>query len=424
MTAPIFQTSTAGGPYAVTVTTTYGDGSSSSQGFTWTVKVVDTVAPVLSGPGPLTSIAGNQVSIDLSANNSDSDLLTYSAVGLPDGLFLDPDTGIVSGAPAEDAIQSSPYSVTETVTDNSGNSASQTFNWTVTDSTLIVQGNALSATEGAGATFTVATFFDPDLNRQASDYTATISWGDGQSTQGWVDGANGSYTVTGDHAYLHPAGLPLQVTVTDPVGESETVVETASIDEVSLTATGGFQEGAVNNLSSNLTVAVFSDPNTYDLASSYTATIDWGDLTAKTSGAIDGEDGQFRITGNHAYTVNGIYTVTVTITDADGTASDDDQHGHGGRRLRQRGGEPQCCRVYGQQPDRRPFYIRGGDQLGRRHNHAGNRDGIARRLPSVRHTHLRRDRPLHRANNGRRCVRNHDRRLRQSASGDRAGDAL
>jgi large repetitive protein len=204
-------------------------------------------------------------------------LLSYDAVGLPDGLHLDPDTGLVSGTPAEDPIQSTPYSVTETATDGSGNSASQSFNWTVADSVLTMQGNTLSSTEGAGAIFTVATFYDSDLNRQATDYTATISWGDGQTSQGWVDAVNGvagSYTVSGDHAYLHPASLPVQVTVTDPAGGSETVVETASVAEVALTATGGFQEGEVNGLSPTLTVATFADLNTYDTFDTYTATID------------------------------------------------------------------------------------------------------------------------------------------------------
>jgi len=311
----------ANGPYAVTVTTTYGDGTSSSQSFNWTVTAVDTTAPVLTNPGSQTSIAGTQVSVDLSAPNSDGDSLTYDATGLPDGLTIDPDTGLVSGTPAEDAIQPYGQPVTETVTDGFGNSASQTFNWTVQDSTLIVQGDALSATEGAGAIFTVATFTDPDLNRQATDYTASINWGDGTTSDGWVDGSNGSYTVSGDHAYLHPGSLPVQVTITDPAGGSTTVVETASIAEVALTATGGFQEGEVNGLSPTLTVAVFSDPNTYDAASSYTATINWGDGTATASGVIDGEDGQFRVTGAHAYTASGTYTVNVTITDDDGTTA-------------------------------------------------------------------------------------------------------
>jgi hypothetical protein len=312
----------ANGPYPVVVTTTYGDGSSSSQGFNWTVIAVVTTPPALTNPGPQTSIAGTAVNVDLSTTAPNGDPLTYSADGLPDGLYLDPDTGIVSGTPAEDAIQSSAYPVAETVTDSFGNSASQTFNWTITDSTLIVQGNTLSATEGAGAIFSVATFFDPDLNRQATDYTATISWGDGQTSQGWVDavdGVAGSYTVSGDHAYLHPGSLPVQVTVTDPAYGSTTVVETASVASVPLTANGGFQEGAVNNLASTLTVAVFSDPNTYDTEYTYVATINWGDGTTATAGVVDGADGQFRVTGNHEYTADGIYTVGVTITDDDGT---------------------------------------------------------------------------------------------------------
>jgi len=75
----------ANGPYAVTVTTTYGDGTTSSQGFNWTVKAVDTTAPILSGPGPQTSTAGTQVNVDLSATDSDGDSLNRLSVGRSHG---------------------------------------------------------------------------------------------------------------------------------------------------------------------------------------------------------------------------------------------------------------------------------------------------------------------------------------------------
>ena len=163
----------AAGPYDVTVTTTYSPQDVNTQEFTWTIHPVENVAPTLTAPGDQTTIAGTQASLALSASDStDEDALTFSATGLPDGLTIDPDLGVISGTPAEDAIAANPYTVTVTVDDGSGATATQTFNWTVSDSTLAVQANAITQQQGAGdQSFTVATFTDPDLNRQATDYT-------------------------------------------------------------------------------------------------------------------------------------------------------------------------------------------------------------------------------------------------------------
>ena len=76
------------------------------------------------------------ISLDLSGSFSDpdaSDTLTYSAEGLPDGLTIDPDTGVISGTIDNSASQEGSggvYSVTVTASDGD-ESTDQTFTWTV-----------------------------------------------------------------------------------------------------------------------------------------------------------------------------------------------------------------------------------------------------------------------------------------------------
>ncbi len=54
----------------------------------------------------------------LSATDADSsDTLSFSVDNLPDGLDIDPSTGIISGTVFEDALQAIPYSITVTVDD-------------------------------------------------------------------------------------------------------------------------------------------------------------------------------------------------------------------------------------------------------------------------------------------------------------------
>lgn len=70
----------AAGPYTVTVTTTYAGGDySTSQTFNWTIQPVVNGVPTLAAVGDQSSVAGTQVSLQLSASESDEDFLSYSA---------------------------------------------------------------------------------------------------------------------------------------------------------------------------------------------------------------------------------------------------------------------------------------------------------------------------------------------------------
>ncbi|WP_041523841.1 VCBS domain-containing protein [Gilvimarinus agarilyticus] len=73
------------------------------------------------------------ISLDVSANFSDldnTDVLSFSATGLPAGLSIDPATGVISGIIDHSASTTSPYSVTVNATDGLASTA-QTFTWTV-----------------------------------------------------------------------------------------------------------------------------------------------------------------------------------------------------------------------------------------------------------------------------------------------------
>jgi len=74
----------------------------------------------------------------------------------------------------------------------------------------------------AGKTFsnqTVATFTDSDTAYLASQFTATINWGDGNTSAGTVSGSGGSYTVAGAHTYAAIGTYgPVVVNITDPIG--------------------------------------------------------------------------------------------------------------------------------------------------------------------------------------------------------------
>jgi hypothetical protein len=123
---------TFGGSYNTTVVVGDGAGQSASTSFTWTVAD-DNRSPVLDAVPSESDQAGDSVSVALSATDPDGDQLFYDAAGLPDGVFVDTDTGVISGTISP--WIGGTYTVTASVTDGV-NTTTTTFNWVVTPNSL------------------------------------------------------------------------------------------------------------------------------------------------------------------------------------------------------------------------------------------------------------------------------------------------
>ncbi|MEM9775564.1 MAG: putative Ig domain-containing protein, partial [Chloroflexota bacterium] len=87
-------------------------------------------APQWTQPPNQVTVVNTADSLQLEAIDPENDPLTFSATGLPPGLNIDSQSGLISGIPNQ--IQS--YTVTATVIDGAGNSESVTFTWDVIES--------------------------------------------------------------------------------------------------------------------------------------------------------------------------------------------------------------------------------------------------------------------------------------------------
>jgi hypothetical protein len=187
-------------------------------------------------------------------------------------------------------------------------------------------GFTLTGTEGAvAASGTVATFTDPDTTAVASDYSATINWGDaGPTSAGTITGATGGpFTVTGTHTYAEEGTYTISVTITDVDRSTNTatVTSTANIADAALTASG-IMPVPGSPQAFNGPVATFTDANTLSTTADFTATINWGDSTPTSTGTVTGSAGNYTVSGTHTYTGVGYYTVTVHIVDDGGKTAD------------------------------------------------------------------------------------------------------
>jgi len=99
---------------------------------TWNYAVVS-----ITTPAAQTGTSGTAITpLHISASDSDSLGLTYSAAGLPPGLTIATSTGIISGTPTTGS--STPYSVVVTATDaQSATASTSAFPWTVHNTVTI-----------------------------------------------------------------------------------------------------------------------------------------------------------------------------------------------------------------------------------------------------------------------------------------------
>ncbi len=206
------------------------------------------------------------------------------------------------------------------------------------------QFNAVMDTAFAGV---VATFTAVGATATGADFTAAIDWGDGTTSEGTVTAnGQGGFDVSGTHTctaagqgdsgsyWRHRHGW-LAVFGDDSGSGAESFLVTTTLRRtsdgttamaVSLAAvapappkllTSGEDIGLTAGEAFDGLVANFSDAESA-AASSFTATVDWGDGTTSAGGiAVTPGDG-FVVTGTHAYAYGGSYVVYVRVTDAGG----------------------------------------------------------------------------------------------------------
>ncbi len=189
-----------------------------------------------------------------------------------------------------------------------------------------------SGTEGRLFNGAIATFTTTRAGAAASDYMASIDWGDGHvdgSTITVVKDSTGRFHIMSSHRYAQEsgaAGYKVKVTIhrVGPPGNNTLVTSTAHIADAILdTPVGLSLSKPVNTPLTNLVVGSFRDQDSLSTnPANYSGTIDWGDGVTSAakfvfSSAKQDAGSIWQVQGTHKYTARKAYTVKITLHDND-----------------------------------------------------------------------------------------------------------
>jgi large repetitive protein len=297
-----------------TITYTISDG----QGGTSTATVAVTITAANDAPTAVGSLppqthvdAATGVSVPTAQGFADVDgpTATYSATGLPAGLTIDPATGVISGTIDRSASQGGTggvYSVVVTRSDGSL-SATQTFNWTVTNPVPIAANDTATTAEDTPVTVNVlANDSDPDL-----DPLTVIS----------AAASVGTAVVVGNQVqYTPPANFNGTATITYQIsdGQGGTATATLSVTVTPVNDAPVATPIPPRSTTDGATVSIPVAPNFSDVDGDTLSFAATGLPPGLTINPVTGVISGTLAPGASQGGTGGVYTATITVSDGKG----------------------------------------------------------------------------------------------------------
>jgi hypothetical protein len=218
------------------------------------------------------------------------------------------------------------YLVSVVISDSDGGSTSAQSTAFVLNDLIAIGVATVSAVEGTPFSGSVAAFTGP--SPRASNYSASIDWGDGVTSAGRViPGVAPDFDVLGVHAYASEGTFTIGVTVTsfgedrNQPPERSSGIGTATVSDAPLTGTDGGAFQAFQDVPYSGVVAAFRDADPYGTWGDYAASIDWGDGEGGSAGRIAPVNGGFAVMGTHTYRQQGSFAIGVAIVDGAGSST-------------------------------------------------------------------------------------------------------
>lgn len=195
------------------------------------------------------------------------------------------------------------------------------------DAPVVVQGRTITPGENTPFTRVVASFSDPNGISPLASYSAIVNFGDGTPTSPGTITAIGNYfVVNATHTYAHEGTYAVATRILYGVTTSNVGYGQAIVADGALTAQVAALTPTANApLTGN--VASFQDGGGLEAASSYFATIDYGDGTPIAPGQVVAPavaagapaSTSDSVVGHHTFAAAGTYNVGVTVRSQGGS---------------------------------------------------------------------------------------------------------
>ena len=207
-------------------------------------------------------------------------------------------------------VNAGDFTVTATVADNAGASATATSSVSVHQANQAPSIASLNLTTGAegGSSSLALTFADADA---ADTHTVSVDWADGATSDSGTLTSTVS-TFGASHVYADTGTYSVVLTLADSA--SHTVTASASVAPTNVAPVVGTLSLSPTSVVDHQTLTVsgtFTDPGTAD---TFALTLDWGDGMSSSQSLAAGTRS---FSDSHAYTAAGSVTITATVADHD-----------------------------------------------------------------------------------------------------------
>jgi hypothetical protein len=225
------------------------------------------------------------------------------------------------------------------ITDQEGSSTSLTFTANVaasyssyTSDAPLDAGSpeAISAVQGQSFGGEVAVFFDEAAaDSNPADLSATINWGDGNTTPAILQPlGGGSYSVQGFNVYASPGAYNGSVSVQDAGGSSASLSFSAGVESASYAADAPLDAGSPETIDSvaGQTFAgeigvVFDEAGANSNPADLSGTISWGEGSSSQATLVPLGGGSYSVQGTKAFAGAGSYNGMIQVNDQVGRSA-------------------------------------------------------------------------------------------------------
>jgi hypothetical protein len=279
-----------------------------SNSLTFTIEPANQ-PPTVDAGGPYEVGEGGSVAVEAAGSDPDGDPLQYAWDLDNDGIYET--SGQQVNFSAADLDGPTTHSIGVQVSDPRGLSAADTAIVEVKNvaPTAVLSNGSGKILEGGSATLLFTDAFDPGTADSDAGFLYSFDCNDDGVFE-VVDSPEASYACL----YTDNGSYTARGIIKDKDGEGNSYTATVPVANVApavdlIIATVEPVEVLVGINAS----ADFSDPGVED---THTAIWDWGDGTTS-AGNVRETNGSGSVTGDHTYTIPGIYTITLTVTDKD-----------------------------------------------------------------------------------------------------------